>query len=154
MKRFASLLVAFLLAGVYGNVSAQQQASAPANGPKIEFKSQVIDYGEIDKGADGYRSFEFTNTGNAPLIINRVRSSCGCTIASKPEKPVMPGETAVIRVHYNTNHIGPFRKTVTVYSNAVNVPGGVVKLHIKGKVSDPNNVDLNRKKTASPVFGR
>ena len=39
---------------------------------KIEFKSKTIDYGTIEKGADGLRVFEFTNTGNAPLIISSV----------------------------------------------------------------------------------
>ena len=40
---------------------------------KIEFKTDVIDYGTIEKGADGVRVFEFTNTGNAPLIISSVK---------------------------------------------------------------------------------
>ncbi|MCB0371914.1 MAG: DUF1573 domain-containing protein, partial [Muricauda sp.] len=60
---------------------------------KIEFKSETIDYGDIDKGSDGVRVFEFTNTGTAPLVISDVRSSCGCTIPKKPEEPIMPGKT-------------------------------------------------------------
>ena len=115
---------------------------------KIEFKQTEIDYGTIDKNSDGTRVFEFTNTGDAPLIINRVKSSCGCTVPSKPTKPVMPGQTDKIVVKYNTHKAGPFRKTVTVYSNAAN---NVVILKIKGKVVDPNAVNLNRKK-ASPVL--
>ncbi len=145
MKKTFMLIL--LLTGFTGMAQETQ-----ANGPKIEFKETTVDYGEINKGADGYRVFEFTNTGNAPLVINRVKSSCGCTIAERPQKPVMPGKTARIRVHYNTNHVGPFRKTVTVYTNAVNVPNGVVILKIKGRVIDPNKVDLNRKKEVSPVF--
>ena len=115
---------------------------------KIEFKQTEIDYGTVDKNADGTRVFEFTNTGDAPLIINRVKSSCGCTVPSKPTKPIMPGQSDKIVVKYNTHRAGPFRKTVTVYSNAAN---NVVILKIKGKVVDPNAVDLNRKK-ASPVL--
>ncbi len=127
------------------------QANAQ-EGAKIQFKTREIDYGEVEKGSDGTRVFEFTNIGDAPLIIKNTKSSCGCTVPSKPEKPVMPGEKAEIKVHYNTLRIGPFRKTVTVYTNAVNVPNGVVVLKIKGKVVDPNNVDLKREKPASPVF--
>ena len=57
-------------------LSAQEQV----DGPAIEFTSQVVDYGEIKRGSDGIRSFEFTNTGNQPLVIAKVYSSCGCTI--------------------------------------------------------------------------
>jgi hypothetical protein len=116
--------------------------------PVIEFKSTEIDYGNINKNSDGTRVFEFTNTGDAPLIINRVKSSCGCTVPSKPTKPVMPGKSDKIVVKYNTHRVGPFRKTITVYSNAKN---NVVILKIKGKVVDPNAVDLKRKSN-SPVL--
>ena len=85
---------------------------------KIEFKSETIDYGEISKGSDGVRVFEFTNTGNAPLVISNVRSSCGCTIPKKPEEPILPGKTGQIEVKYDTNRVGPIRKAITVTSNA------------------------------------
>lgn len=100
---------------------------------KMEFKSEVIDYGEIQKGSDGLRTFEFTNTGDAPLEITRVSSSCGCTVPKKPEKPVAPGETGEIQVKYDTSIVGPIRKTITVYSNA-EVPAKSLK--IKGRVLD------------------
>ncbi len=115
---------------------------------KVEFKKVEIDYGTVNKGANGTRVFEFTNTGDAPLIINRVKSSCGCTIPSKPTQPILPGQSDKIIVKYNTSHVGPFRKTVTVYSNAKN---NVVILKIKGKVVDPNAVDMKRK-SSSPVL--
>ncbi len=113
----------------------------------IEFKQTEINYGEIKKGEDGTRVFEFTNTGEAPLIINRVKSSCGCTVPSKPTQPIMPGKSDKIVVKYNTHRVGPFRKQITVYSNATTP---VVILKIKGKVVDPNAVNLKRK-SASPV---
>lgn len=50
---------------------------------KISFKAETVDYGEIAKGSDGVRVFEFTNTGDAPLIITDVKSSCGCTVPEK-----------------------------------------------------------------------
>ena len=58
------------------NLSAQEETTGPA----IEFTAEVVDYGEIERGSDGIRTFEFTNTGNQPLIISKVYSSCGCTI--------------------------------------------------------------------------
>lgn len=105
------------------------------NGPKIVFsaKDNTIDYGRVTKNEDGSRDFTFTNTGNAPLIITNVLSTCGCTVPTKPNEPIMPGKTGKITVKYNMAP-GPIRKTITVESNAVNYEGGRVALKIKGEV--------------------
>lgn len=115
---------------------------------KIEFKETTIDYGTIEKGANGVRVFEFTNTGDAPLIISKVSSSCGCTIPKKPEEPIMPGKTGEIEVKYDTNRVNPIRKTITVMSNA-DTP--TVALKIKGLVVDPSKNNVLEKKTKSLV---
>lgn len=106
-------------------VSAQEKTA------KIQFKSDTVDYGEIEKGSDGVRVFEFTNTGDAPLVISKVSSSCGCTIPKKPEAPIQPGQTGEIQVKYDTNRVGPIRKAITVISNA-DTPTIILK--IKGTV--------------------
>lgn len=113
---------------------------------KIEFKTEVIDYGTIEKGADGVRIFEFTNTGNAPLIISNVKSTCGCTVPKKPDGPIMPGETGEIEVKYDTNRVNPIRKTITVTSNA---DRPTVALKIKGLVIDPSKTSVLEKKSKS-----
>ncbi|WP_026755204.1 DUF1573 domain-containing protein [Sediminibacter sp. Hel_I_10] len=113
---------------------------------KIEFKTDVIDYGTIEKGADGVRVFEFTNTGNAPLIISNVKSTCGCTVPQKPKDPIMPGKTGEISVKYDTNRVNPIRKTITVTSNA-ETP--TVALKIKGLVVDSNKTSVLEKKDKS-----
>lgn len=103
---------------------------------KIEFtaKDNTIDYGTVSKDSDsGMRTFEFKNTGNQPLIIMNVQSTCGCTVPSKPTEPIMPGKMGKIDVKYNMTP-GPIRKTITVESNAVNYEGGKVPLKIKGDV--------------------
>ncbi len=103
---------------------------------KIEFKAKdnTIDYGTVTKDGDsGLRSFEFKNTGNQPLMITNVQSTCGCTVPSFPKEPIMPGKTGKIDVKYNMNP-GPIRKTITVESNASNYEGGKIPLKIKGDV--------------------
>jgi hypothetical protein len=126
MKKLVAIAL-FIFAGFA--VQAQETA-------KIEFKSEVIDYGEIEQGSDGVRIFEFTNTGTVPLVITDVTSSCGCTIPEKPEGPIAPGKTGVIKVKYDTSKVGPIRKTVTVYSNAEE-PAKSIK--IKGRVLEPQS---------------
>ena len=104
---------------------------------KIEFKTETIDYGAIAKGSDGVRVFEFTNTGDQELIVSNVKSSCGCTVPQKPDGPIAPGATGVIKVKYDTNRVGPIRKTVTVYSNATE---STKALKIKGVVENDKSV--------------
>jgi hypothetical protein len=106
--------------------------SAQASGPMISFDMNTIDYGEVAKGSEGMRTFVFENTGDAPLMIEGVRSSCGCTIPKKPEKPIAPGEKGEITVRYDTNRIGVFRKTITVNTNVASA--SIIALKIKGNV--------------------
>lgn len=129
MKKLFAIVI-FIWAGV-STTQAQKTA-------KMEFKSETIDYGEIKKGSDGVRVFEFTNTGEIPLVIEDVKSSCGCTIPKKPKDPIMPGKTGEIEVKYDTNRPGPIRKTVTVYSNAEEP---VKALKIKGTVIEEDSSD-------------
>lgn len=103
------------------------------NGPKIEFNKEVHDYGKIDYKGNGKCYFVFRNTGNKPLILNKVSSSCGCTTPKWPRNaPLKPGQTDTIEVKYNTRIVGNFTKSITVFSNAVNK--SPVRLKIKGKV--------------------
>ena len=124
------------------------------SGAKIEFKDKdnTIDYGIVTKEEDsGLRSFEFTNTGDTPLTIINVQSSCGCTVPSKPTEPIMPGKTGKIDVKYNMNP-GPIRKTITVETNAVNHEDGRVVLKIKGEVIVKPVENLLEKKKNSPMM--
>ena len=84
----------------------------------LKFDKELINYGKIALGSDGTRVFEFTNIGDEPLIITKVKSSCGCTIPKKPEKPIMPGEKGKIEVSYDTKRLGGFSKVITIFSNA------------------------------------
>ena len=120
---------------------------------KITFKAKdnTIDYGTVSKdNDDGVRVFEFTNTGNQPLLITNVQSTCGCTVPTKPTAPIMPGKSDKISVKYNMNP-GPIRKTITVETNAVNVDNGLVALKIKGEVVVKPEVSVLEKKKSSPM---
>ena len=123
-------------------------ASFAQTGPKIEFKEETINYGEVEKGKDdGIRVFEFTNTGDAPLIIKNAKSSCGCTVPEWPKEPIAPGGKGQIKVQYNMNP-GPISKTITIESNATNKPSGMIPLRIKCTVIVKEEVSpLVKKKT-------
>lgn len=103
-----------------------QQANTETNGPVITFQKDTIDYGTIAHNSDGYRYFNYTNTGKEPLIIADVHGSCGCTVPTASKEPLQPGQSNKLKVHYATDRVGRFVKTVTVNSNAVNASKVVV----------------------------
>jgi hypothetical protein len=117
---------------VLGAYAANAQGTTIDKGPKITFSKEVHDYGNIKYDGDPNCSFEFTNTGDEPLIISNAKGSCGCTVPEWPKEPIAPGAKATIKVKYDTKRSGPINKSVTISSNAVNEPEKIVK--IKGEV--------------------
>lgn len=115
------------------------QQSASTNSGVFNFETETIDYGTITKNANGNRSFSFKNTGTSPIVITSVKGSCGCTVATKPNKPIMPNETAEIGVKYDTKRVGAFSKTITVVSNASEKSK---VLRIKGSVTKENSTQV------------
>ncbi len=123
------ILVIFLL--VLTACTDNPEELAKKRGQEIWFQETLHDYGEIPVDSDGNWSFTFRNVGKEAIVINRVRSTCGCTIPAWPREPIEPGASGEITVEYDTGGTGTFLKSVYVYSSAANSP---VKLQIKGKV--------------------
>ena len=149
MKKVIYLLgIMFLMIGV-----AKAQDSKAQIGAEIKFDKLEHDYGDVPFNGDGTCEFRFTNTGNEPLLIQKPKSSCGCTIPSWPNEPILPGESDVIKVTYKTNRVGNINKTVTVTSNALK--NSTVVLRIKGRVLEQANEAMPEKKNdfgkGSPV---
>ena len=121
MKNLARVFIVFLITitvSAQSTTSKQFALNDNSSSGIFEFETETIDYGTIKKHADGKRSFTFKNTGNSPIIISKIKASCGCTVASKPEEPIMPGKTGTINVKYATDRVGSFSKNITVISNA------------------------------------
>ena len=140
MKKLIYLLgIMFLMVG-----AAKAQDSKAAIGPEIKFDKVEHDYGDVPYNGNGECEFRFTNTGNEPLLIQKPKSSCGCTIPSWPNEPILPGESDVIKVTYKTSRVGNINKTVTVTSNALK--NSTVVLRIKGRVLEQASEALPEKK--------
>lgn len=121
-------ILAFILVSILTIVGATAQNNAMTS---IEFDTKVIDYGTINKGSDGNRTFIFTNTGEAPFVVDNIFSSCTCDVISKPDAPIAPGEKGKIVVNYDTKKLGPIVKTLTIKGNNT---GGIIPLKLKGVV--------------------
>ncbi len=126
---------------------APAPAAAPASSLKADdmaFKDATHDFGTIPEGPDATCEFSFKNVGKEPIIIQKAQPSCGCTVPSYSNEPVMPGATGTINVAFHTKgKANAFTKTISIVSNA-----GTKVLTIKGNVekaptgSVPENVSM------------
>lgn len=148
MKQVMTILAVAIFG--FGAMAQEKKAENP-NAPTITFETEVVDYGQIEKGADGQREFKFTNEGKEPLIITNAKGSCGCTVPSWPKEPIAPGASAVIKVKYDTQRVGPINKSVTVNSNAATP---VKVLRIKGQVKKPVQVKTTPEKEPSSLMAK
>lgn len=84
--------------------------------------STYQDIGKVKKGQVAEVSWRLKNVGNKPLVIAQVTPGCGCTVADKPEEPIMPGGESVIRAKFNSTgqHTGENRKYLSVTANTKN----------------------------------
>lgn len=109
-----------LIAAVVWPQSSGCAASKPTAAPEISFERMEYDFGNVKyKSRPQSYSFEFTNTGDIPLVITDTYKSCSCLSVKYPRRPVQPGEKGVIEVSYNPNkYLGDFNNYVKIFSNA------------------------------------
>ena len=135
MRFFFIIILEVVLVTTLTSCKTKSQISDQEAVSKIEFSETIFNYGDIPFKSDGKCEFEFRNFSDKPLVINTVKTSCGCTNPVWPKKPVGPGETGIISTKYNTKITGAFQKSITVYSNAENSPA---MLFVKGNVLKEN----------------
>ena len=107
------LMTMMLLCGLTTTM-AQKQADN-------KFDKMMHDFGKFSESDPVVTCvFSFTNTGDAPLVINQAMPSCGCTVPEFTKQPIQPGEKGEIKVTYNGQgkFPGHFKKSITVRTNA------------------------------------
>ena len=137
---FQRLLCLFLL------VFVPHTAAAQAEGPKLAVDHPEYNFSRVFTGEQVTHTFGFRNTGTAPLIIEKVRHSCGCTASLVSSNRLEPGQTGEIQSTFDTTRFnGPVVKTIYIYSN--DPVRSVVQLHMRGIIQKeitqhPNRVSL------------
>jgi hypothetical protein len=94
-----------------------EEIEKTTDGPMMTLESMEVSYGEIEQNSDPLRTVAFTNTGTEPLVISSARGSCGCTVPTYPKEPIMPGESSLIEIRYDTKRMGSINKTVKISTN-------------------------------------
>nr|WP_321235997.1 DUF1573 domain-containing protein [uncultured Psychroserpens sp.] len=130
-KNSLILSISLGIALLYSTLSFSQDIVTNDAVGVLVFETETIDYGTIQQNDNGIRTFKFKNRGRAPIVISRVKTTCGCTVPTYPKQAILPGESASIDIKYATNRLGKFSKSITVFSNA---DQGQKRLQIKGNV--------------------
>ena len=138
MKKYLSLLLlTALFVGCQQKVKEEPKKEVKRSLAKIEFPDGTdFDFGSFYEKEAKTHGFAVYNAGKEPLVIDSIYTTCGCTKAQKPVKPIMPGETDTIRIFYNGDGFpeGNFVKHVYVFSNV----DSIVDLTFRGAYFNPN----------------
>lgn len=126
---FPILLLALGVMTNCGGNSSDKLSTELVNNPKsaeqpsgkeaiITFDKTEHEFGKILQGEVVTYSFHFTNTGNAPLLITKVNTSCGCTVGEYPREPIKPGQDGFIKATYDSKgHHGFQSRALSVDAN-------------------------------------
>lgn len=133
MKYFAFISALFLLVAC-SEEKKEVTTDIVENLTEIKFENELYDFGEITQGEKVKFTYQFTNVGESDLVISSAKGSCGCTVPDWPRKPIAPGESAEIRVVFNSEgKNGKQHKKVSVIANTqpsttvVALTGNVIK---------------------------
>jgi Protein of unknown function (DUF1573) len=85
-------------------------------GKVVEWQhDRSFDFGTVPLGGTVSTLFTFKNVNSHPILLQTVRTTCGCTAAQWPEQMVLPGESGTIKIEYSADRTGPFRKKIRVF---------------------------------------
>ena len=126
MKKILFLASAFVL-----GLAAMAQVK-PEDVSKFPVENH--DFGVVKQGIPVTYSFEIKNISDKPLVVENSWASCGCTTPEKIVDPIMPGQTAMLKVQYNAANVGPINKDVYVQFAGVTGPKTI---KITGEVRTP-----------------
>lgn len=140
MKKSLVVLISIILIAGVGFAQTDKKTKPAAASttttdsaePEFKFEVEEYNFGTVKQGEKVEYEFRFTNAGSEPLIISNVQSTCGCTVPEWPKEPVQKGQTAEIKVIFNSaGKTGLQNRPITIFSNAKTSPKVV---HLKGNV--------------------
>lgn len=102
-----------------------------ASAQQITTQHETVDCGQVKFRQPVTAEFQMKNDGNAPLVIERVLSSCGCTTVDYPKRRIAPGENFVVKATYDAKQMGTFYKQIGICAQGASSP---FTLTMRGRV--------------------
>lgn len=136
MKSQIAICILFILTLQNVAVLAQQSNDADTTSfAQISFETTVHNFGDVNQGEKVEQIFKFKNSGNTPLVLQNVLTTCGCTVPEWPKDPIAPGAEGELKVIFDsTAKIGRQNKVITIRSNSKE---GDFRLRISAMVLPP-----------------
>ena len=103
-------------------IGGKRSASTGTKQTSASLSEREVQFGSFPMSERQERKVTLKNTGNAPLVIHGVDTSCGCTRVEYSQRPLRPGEETTLLIIYEADEAGHFRKTVDVYCNTADAP--------------------------------
>ena len=117
---------------------ASQRDAVATNFAEMTFNKTSHDFGTINDGQAQETTFSYTNTGNTPLVVTDIKSTCGCTVPQGwSRQPLSPGESSQFTVKFNGKGANKVSKTVTVTANTKK---GRETVRISAFINNPRSV--------------
>jgi hypothetical protein len=141
MRNIKPLVLTAVVLGVIGIILP---ASAAGKQARAKFKEVAWDFGKIKQGEILTHEFVFTNEGDAPLVIEKVSTSCGCTAALASEEKIGPGKEGRIKASFDSRgYSGRIVKYVTVESNDADASRRELSLTAEIEVPPQPRIELS-----------
>ncbi len=138
-KKNIFFIVTFIIISVSCNTKLENNKNlSNGNLSSLLFIKELHDFGEIPANKNATAIFNFSNSGERPLVISEVKTSCGCTVPEYPKDIIKSGKSGQIKVIYDAKYPGRFKKTITLFYNGKDSPK---TLTIKGEVPYPKETD-------------
>jgi hypothetical protein len=147
MVIFFLIGVIIILGGVLVFSNTQNNSSTQNNSgpqPRILVSEEEWDFGKVTQGEKPTHIFIVKNEGEGDLIIISLKGSCACIEASISTTLIQPGESAELKVSYDTtDYVGKDEKHLHIYSNDPQVPDKRINLYVETKVFQIPNLTPN-----------
>ena len=134
---FIAFTITFLLTSCGNDPFGKVEKSDDIPKTTIQFDKTSHDFGNINNGEKQQTTFKYTNTGDNPLIITDIKTTCGCTVPSWEKSPLEPGKSAEFTVSFDGKGANKITKSVTVTSNTKK---GQDVVRISAFIINPNSV--------------
>ena len=86
--------------------------------PRISSNKETHNFGQIEWKKPVTVEYTITNTGNEPLVLTNVTTSCACAVADWTKEPIAPGAKGTVKASFDAKALGRFDKSIGIYSNA------------------------------------
>ena len=144
------LIVVVIILGsvlVFSNIQNNPSNTIQNNSgpqPRILVSEEEWDFGKVTQGEKPTHIFIVKNGGEGDLIIESLKESCACIEASISTTRIQPGESAELKVSYDTtDYLGKDEKHIHIYSNDPQVPDARINLYVEIEVFQIPNLIPN-----------